>query len=298
VLFRSGSYAPRAWGNFGLAVGTVGMVLVNVSGSHNAASDYLGTELLAIAGPWFAGRIAREWADRARELERVNAALKAEQEQRALLAVADERTRIARELHDVVAHSISVMVVQSEGARRVMDEDPGRAKGALEQIEGTGRAALTEMRRLLGVLRREDEAAVRAPQPGTGTLDLLVDRAQEAGLDVRVAIEGDRRALPAGVDVSVYRIVQEALTNALKHAGPTRADVLLKYGEDAVELEVVDGGLVNGFVPPASEPDNPQHGLLGMRERVSLYGGQIDAGPCEDGRNGYRVWARIPLHST
>jgi signal transduction histidine kinase len=151
------------------------------------------------------------------------------------------------------------------------------------------------MRRLLGVLRKDGEGVVRTPQPGTQTLDMLVHGAQEAGLDVRVAIEGDRKTLPAGVDVSVFRIIQEALTNSLKHAGPTRADVLLKYDDHAIEVEIVDGGIVNGYDPPDVDPDNPQHGLLGMKERVSLYGGEIVTGPCEDGRNGYRVWARIPL---
>jgi signal transduction histidine kinase len=112
---------------------------------------------------------------------------------------------------------------------------------------------------------------------------------------VRVAIEGDRKTLPAGVDVSVFRIIQEALTNSLKYAGPTRADVLLKYDNDSIEVEIVDAGLANGHHPPAVDPDNPQHGLLGMKERVSLYGGEIVTGPCEDGRDGYRVWARIPL---
>ena len=128
-------------------------------------------------------------------------------------------------------------------------------------------------------------------------MDVLVNRAQEAGLDVRVAIDGDPRTLPAGVDVSVYRIIQEALTNSLKHAGPTRADVLLTYTDDNVEVDIRDAGAVNGFAPPVSDDENPQHGLLGMKERVSLYGGEIVTGPCEDGRDGYRVWARIPLTS-
>jgi signal transduction histidine kinase len=128
-------------------------------------------------------------------------------------------------------------------------------------------------------------------------LDMLVDRAQEAGLDVRVAIDGQRKTLPAGIDVSVFRIIQEALTNALKHAGPTRADVLLTYHPDSIEVEIVDAGIVNGYEPEGSDPENPQHGLLGMKERVSLYGGEIATGPCEDGRDGYRVWARIPLHT-
>jgi signal transduction histidine kinase len=297
VMYGVGSYAPIGWSRFGVAIGVIGVLLIDVVGDESDVGSFVGPILLAIALPWAAGRAAKEWAQRALELERVNAALKAEQEQRSLLAVADERSRIARELHDVVAHSISVMVVQAEGAKRMMERDPRRAKSALEQIEGTGRAALVEMRRLLGVLRKDGEGTIRTPQPGTQTLDMLVDRAQEAGLDVRVAIEGQKKTLPAGVDVSVFRIIQEALTNSLKHAGPTRADVLLKYAEDAVEVEIVDAGLVNGFQPPTADPENPQHGLLGMKERVSLYGGEIVTGPCEDGRDGYRVWARIPLTS-
>jgi signal transduction histidine kinase len=297
VMYGVGSYAPRGWSEFGAGIGVLGMVLIGLVGDSNDVGSMLGTTLLAVALPWGAGRAVREWAQRAIELQRVNAALKAEQEQRSLLAVADERSRIARELHDVVAHSLSVMVVQAEGAKRMMERDPRRVRSALDQIEGTGRAALVEMRRLLGVLRKEDEGMVRTPQPGTNTLDMLVDRAQEAGLDVRVAIEGDRKTLPAGIDVSVFRIIQEALTNSLKHAGPTRADVLLKYDQEAVEVEIVDAGLVNGHEPPTADPENPQHGLLGMKERVSLYGGEIATGPCEDGRDGYRVWARIPLTS-
>ena len=298
VSYAVGAYAPRGWSEFGVAVGVLGMILTNAVGdSSDDVGTYLGTVILAVLLPWGAGRVSREWALRAIELERANAALKAEQDQRSLLAVADERSRIARELHDVVAHSISVMVVQAEGAKRMMERDPRRAKSALEQIEGTGRAALVEMRRLLGVLRKDGEGVVKTPQPGMQTLDLLVDRAQEAGLDVRVAIEGSRKTLPAGIDVSVFRIIQEALTNSLKHAGPTRADVLLTYDDDAVEVEIVDAGSVNGHEPPTPDHDNPQHGLLGMQERVSLYGGEIVSGPCEDGRDGYRVWARIPLTS-
>jgi signal transduction histidine kinase len=295
VTYAVGSYAPRPWTEFGLFIGVLGVILITIVGTSHDLGSYVGATLLAIVLPWVAGRISHEWARRARELERMNAALRAEQEQRSLLAVANERGRIARELHDVVAHSISVMVVQSEGAKRMMDRDPKRAKAALEQIEGTGRAALVEMRRLLGVLRKDDDAMLLAPQPGAGSLDLLVDRAQEAGLDVRLAIDGQPRPLPAGVDVSIYRIIQEALTNTMKHAGPVRADVLVTYSAHDVEVEIIDTGPANGFVPPTSDPDNPQHGLLGMRERVKIYNGEIVTGPCEDGRNGYRVWARIPL---
>jgi signal transduction histidine kinase len=176
---------------------------------------------------------------------------------------------------------------------------PDLAERAVQTISATGREALTELRRLLGVLRSEEAAGELTPQPaGTQSLSELAERVRAVGLPVRLEIVGDVDDLPAGVGLGVYRIVQEALTNSLKHAGPTRADVLLTYDEDAVEVEVIDAGLVNGFEPEVVDPDNPQHGLLGMRERVSLYGGEIVTGPCEDGRDGYRVWARIPLTST
>jgi signal transduction histidine kinase len=295
VTYAVGAYAPRPWTEFGAGIGVLGMVLINLVGYQTGFGSYAGTIVLAVLMPWVAGRAVNAWAQRAKDLQRVNDALRAEQEARSVLAVANERGRIAREMHDVVAHSISIMVVQSEGAKRMMDHDPKRAKQALEQIEGTGRAALVEMRRLLGVLRKDDEATALAPQPGTDALDLLVNRAQEAGLDVDVGIEGSPLPLPPGVDVSVYRIIQEALTNTLKHAGPVRADVSVRYDDHAIEVEVIDSGPSNGFVPPTVDPDNPQHGLLGMQERVKLYNGQIVTGPCEDGRDGYRVWARIPL---
>jgi signal transduction histidine kinase len=297
-FYSVGVHAPEVWALRALAFGIPGVVAVSVASDQTSVGDILFPVVLVACAPWIAGRAVRAWAIRARELAAANERLRAEQEQRALLAVADERGRIARELHDVVAHSISVMVVQSEGAKRMMDRDPQRAKQALEQIEMTGRSALVEMRRLLGVLRRGDEDAALAPQPGVEALDLLIDRAHEAGLDVDVAVEGERRTLPAGVDVSVYRIVQEALTNVLKHAGPAHADVVLTYGPNQVEVEVVDSGPVNGFVPPAYDPDNPSHGILGMRERVKVYGGEVTAGPVGDpvlGHRGYRVWARIPL---
>jgi signal transduction histidine kinase len=294
-MYSVGYYAPRPWTERGLAIGAVGIVLIDIVGHSDDAGSFAGTLILAVVAPWAAGRVAAVWAARARELEQANRRLKAEHEQRSVLAVANERERIAREMHDVVAHAISVMVVQSEGAKRMMERDPKRAKAALEQIEGTGRAALVEMRRLLGVLRKEDDEVALAPQPGADALDLLVNRAQEAGLDARVCIEGKPRELPAGVDVSVYRIIQEALTNTLKHAGPTRADVLVKYDPSAVEVEILDAGPRNGFVAEIADPDNPQHGLLGMQERVKIYDGEIVTGPCEDGHDGYRVWARIPL---
>jgi signal transduction histidine kinase len=294
-FYSVGAHAADPWSTRALAFGIPGSIGVSLASGQTSVGDIVFPAVIVVGAPWLAGRAVRAWAMRAHELAEVNERLRAEQEQRALLAVADERGRIARELHDVVAHSISVMVVQSEGAKRMMDQEPDRARMALEQIETTGRAALTEMRRLLGVLRRDDESAALAPQPGIDALDMLIDRAHDAGLDVDVAVEGERRMLPAGVDLSVYRIVQEALTNVLKHAGPAHADVLLRYGSDDVQVEVVDSGPVNGFVPPAVDPDNPSHGILGMRERVRIYGGEVVAGPVSGRSSGFRVWARIPL---
>lgn len=298
TFYAVGRYPPKRWSELGLGIGVLGVFLVNLSGAGNNVGDYVFPVVIAVAAPWLAGRAVRVWAMRARELAWVNKQLREEGEKSSALAVAGERSRIARELHDVVAHSISVMVVQAEGAKRMIDSDPDRAKHAIDQIEATGRSALTEMRTLLGVLRKDDEAARLAPQPGVVSLGTLVRRASEVGMDVDLKVSGEARELPPGVDVSVYRIIQEALTNVMKHAGPAHADVAVRYLEDALELEVVDSGPVNGFSPPTVDPDNPQHGLLGMQERVKIYGGEVVTGPCEDGRDGYRVWARIPLTTT
>jgi signal transduction histidine kinase len=295
-FYGVGRYAPERWSYRGLVIGFVGVLLLNIAGAGDNLGDYLFPFVVVVAAPWLAGRAVRVWARRARELAWANKQLREEQDKRSELAVAGERSRIARELHDVVAHAISVMVVQSEGAKRMIDRDPERAKQALGQIDETGRGALTEMRRLLGVLRKDDEDARRAPQPGAQSIAALVERAAEVGLDVDLRIEGERRPLPAGVDVTVYRIIQEALTNTMKHAGPVHADVVVTYLSDEIELEIVDSGPLNGVVREEVEPsDNPRHGLLGMQERVKIYKGEVVTGPCEDGKQGYRVWARIPL---
>jgi signal transduction histidine kinase len=208
-------------------------------------------------------------------------------ELRAREAVADERARIARELHDVVAHDVSVMVVQAQGAARVLEGEQPEVRDALAAIETTGREAVDEMRRLLGVLRRSDEEIALAPQPSLAALDELVAGVREAGLPVALEVVGEPVPLPPGVDLSAYRIVQEALTNALKHAGPARARVVVRYAADAVELEVSDDG--------AGIPDavGTGHGLVGMRERVALYGGDLQAGHRRDG--GWALRARLPL---
>jgi signal transduction histidine kinase len=253
------------------------------------------------AAAWFLGTVQRRRLDYTAKLEALNAQLASEQELRARWAVAAERGRIARELHDVVAHSVSVMVVQAGAARRTLAASPGQAATALDQIESTGRQALVELRRLLGLLRsgdRDDEAAL-APQPSLARLETLAAAAREAGLPVEVAVEGEPRPLPAGVDLSAYRIVQEALTNSLKHAGPARASVRVRYGREVLEVQVEDDG--NGVEPAsgrrATDSDRRErrsgNGLIGMRERVALFGGMLEAGPRPEG--GYRVAARLPV---
>jgi signal transduction histidine kinase len=222
--------------------------------------------------------------DRAARLER-------ERDAQARIAAVAERARIARELHDVIAHNVSVMVVQADGASYALGTDPARAREALGAISATGRQALAEMRRLLGVLRREEDGAVseRAPQPGIGELGELLDQARGAGLPVSFTVEGDPRPLPGGVALAAYRIVQESLTNARKHAGPVAsASVLLRYSPDAVMLTITDDGRGGG-----AQPGSHGHGLTGMRERVATYGGSISAGPCPGG--GFEVVATLPI---
>lgn len=203
-------------------------------------------------------------------------------------AVAEERVRIARELHDVVAHAMSVMVVQAGAARTVAARDPAALDEALGNVEAAGRAGLTEMRRLLGVLRQGDEEPALSPQPGLADLDDLLARTRAAGLPVEAVVEGTPRPLPAGVDLSAFRIVQESLTNALRHAGDAHARVLLRYLDDVVELEIADDGLG----PVAGDDDRGHHGLAGMRERAGLCGGTVEAGPREGG--GFVVRAVLP----
>lgn len=220
---------------------------------------------------------------------------RAEQDRReeARRAAEEERARIAREMHDVVAHSMGVMVVQAAGARRVLDRDPARAEQALEMIEQTGREALTEMRRMLGVLRSDDGgAAERVPQPSLAGLDDLVEECRAAGLAVAVRRRGEERPLPAGVDLAAFRIVQEALTNVRRHAGPAAAGVTITYAEGQVEVEVADNGRGLGADPPPAGA-GAGHGLVGMRERAALYGGSVSAGPRPGG--GFAVRARLPV---
>ncbi|MFI0715528.1 sensor histidine kinase [Streptomyces inhibens] len=234
------------------------------------------------------------------QLEEKAARLEKEREAQARIAVAAERARIARELHDVVAHNVSVMVVQADGAAYVLDAAPEQTRQALETISGTGRQALAEMRRLLGVLRTGEQAegGEYVPQPGVEQLTDLMDQVRGAGLPVDFRVEGEPRPLPSSVELTAYRIVQEALTNTRKHGGPgVGATVRLSYKDDDLDLLVEDDGRgAQHELYEEGGADGLGHGLIGMRERVGMVGGSLTAGPRPGG--GFRVSAVLPLKPT
>jgi signal transduction histidine kinase len=288
AAYSAGAYTEGRRHRIALAIGAAAAVVWLVwSYAAGASDDNTVPSAFFAAVAWLAGRSMRRrqqlvdlLGDRARQLER-------EREDRIRATVAEERARIARELHDVVAHSVSVMVVQAQaGPRLVADRD--RTVSAFEAIESSGREALVELRRLLGILRTADDELSIGPQPGLGSLAGLVDQLREAGLAVDLEIEGEQVALAPGVDLAAFRIVQEALTNTLKHAGRAGARVVVRYSALDVELEVVD----DGAGAPATV-NGSGHGLIGMRERTALYGGRLDAGPRPDG--GFAARAILPL---
>ncbi|HEX5993786.1 MAG TPA: sensor histidine kinase [Jiangellales bacterium] len=238
------------------------------------------------AGPCARRLYAREQKERADQLERTR-----EAEVRVVLA--EHRSQIARELHDVVAHHVSVMTVQAAGALRMLDRDPERSRDALAAIEAAGRLALAEMRRIVGVLRGpsgDTGAPTRSPQPGLAELPNLVEQLGSAGLKVTATVEGEQRSLPLGIDLTAFRTIQEALTNTLKHSHADNAAVLVRYAPAELEVRVSDRGKGRQLAQPA-EP--PGHGLLGMKERIALYGGELSAQNQPGG--GFEVRARISL---
>lgn len=238
---------------------------------------------------WLTGFVLNHRIEHGRVLEERARLAEDARAEEGLRAGVEERARIARELHDVVGHSVSVMTVQASAVRRLLRPEQEKEREALLTVEQTGRQALAEMRRMVGVLRYSEEAAALTPQPSLERLDKLIHRTREAGLPVELHVEGEAMELPAGVDLTAYRLVQEALTNALKHAGARRADVRVRYRERELELEIVDDGA--GADADAAADDG--YGLVGMRERISVYGGELHAGPRPDG--GYGVRARLPL---
>ncbi len=242
-----------------------------------------------VAATWLLGHYVRTRRLYTGELERKNRELEQAQHELARRAVVEERLRIARELHDVVAHALSVIAVQAGAGRMIGEDSPSTAREALASIETASRAALGEMRRLLMVLRSDEgEVEPLVPSPGLSELEGLVAATVRSGVPVEVRIEGDRVALPAGVDLAAYRIVQEALTNVRKHAHASRASVVISYDPGELGIEVVD----DGVGPCGNGRLGAAHGLVGMRERAALYGGTLEAGPGLDG--GFRVTARIP----
>ena len=247
---------------------------------------------LVTAAPLMLGREVYEKRRYMVELEERADRLEREREQRARQAVREERTRIARELHDVVAHEMTVMTVQAAAARRVLGNSPEEIGPALDAIESAGHEALTEMRRLLGLLRSADMQREFSPQPGLERLDALADQMREAGLDVNVEVTGSPDGVQTGVDLSAYRIVQESLTNTLKHGGPdVRAMVRVRYSPDHIAIEITDNG--RGAAGSLASGNNAGHGIVGMRERVTMLEGEFVAGPRPGG--GYRVQARLPI---
>jgi signal transduction histidine kinase len=284
VLFGMRPVRLQSVAGLAFTIGVAAVVELNAPKPKvgDFAFDVVGFSVAWIIGSAVGGKFreADEARKRAARAER-------EREERARLAVADERARIARELHDVVGHSVSVMTVQATAVRRTLEPDQDKEREALLVVEQTGREALAEMRRVVGVLRRPEEGPALAPQPSLEHLDQLVAKAREAGLAVDLRIEGEPVQLAAGLDLTAYRLVQEGLTNTLKHARAQQAEVLVRYSDGRVELTVTDDG------PGGGDGDTGGHGLVGMRERVSVYGGDLEAGPCPEG--GYRLRATLPI---
>jgi signal transduction histidine kinase len=251
------------------------------------AGSYIFITLFG-CGAWFAGYAIGHRSRQTLALRERALRLEHDRAEEAARLVAEERARIARELHDVIAHSVSVMVVQTAGVRRLLAPEQERERQALETVEQTGRQALAEMRRLLGVLRRADDRPQLAPQPGLSGIEQLLEQVRNAGLPVDLQVEGEPVDLPPGIDLAAFRIVQEALTNTLRHAGPATAHVRVRYDQSELELSVTNDGksYTNG--------DEGGYGLVGMRERVALYGGKIEAGPVD---GGFHVSARLPLEA-
>jgi signal transduction histidine kinase len=275
--------SPRSYA--GLAV--VVLTFTAVSVSEGIVPSDVAAALVFFVGPWSVGVAVRQKVARTEEAVARADRLEREREAEAAVAAAEERTRIARELHDIVSHSISVVTIQTQAVRRRLGPEHAKEAADLAAVEATAREALAEMRRLFGVLRSEGESASLMPQPGLHELDRLVAQVRGSGLDVEVRVAGDPYDLPPGVDLAAYRIVQEALTNALRHSGAQLARVVLRYGPTRLDIEVEDEGRGLATVTTGG------HGLVGVRERVALYGGTVDIGPGETG--GVRLAASLPV---
>lgn len=294
-LFVAGMGASLLLGNLrrdvqarvGLAIATCGVAIIVYNSHSSSAGDVAFTPVL-FGIVWLVGFALRERAEQTEAAEERAARAERERETAARIAVAEERGRIARELHDVVAHAVSVMVLQAGAVRHRMPEADTENREALKNVEQAGRTALAEMRRLLNAMRHDGDQLELVPQPGLDDLDALVADVRAAGLAVQLQVHGEPVALPPGLDLSAYRILQEGLTNSLKHAHASQAEVEVYYGPTELQLEVRDDG--GGS---ASIDQGLGHGLVGVRERVKIYGGDMSAGPSRAG--GFVLRARLPL---
>ena len=288
LLFYSlGAREPRDRALLGVCAFAIVTGAIGTTQSHPVVYEYVSTAFIVI-GPTLVGRLARRQRVQAERLRDLTAHLERERERTAHIAVGEERARIARELHDVVAHGLSVIAIQSVAAEAALDWDPELARAPLHHIRGAAAESLADMRRLLGVLREEDDGNELAPQPGLAQLEPLLQRARSAGVDVTLHQTGEPHELPASLDLSAYRIVQEALTNVRKHARGAPATVDLAWEPERLRLRVADRGPgANGTA--AGEG----HGLVGMRERVKVHGGELHTGTANGG--GFVVQATLPL---
>jgi len=286
AAFLLGGLPDPLQARVGLAVTLSGTaIIVYNNPAHSTADFVFSLPLFGIA--WLAGFALRERATQAEAAEERAAQAERERDAATRIAVAEERARIARELHDIVAHAVSVMVLQVGAVRHKLPDELSDDREALQGVEQAGRTALAEMRRLLGAMRRDGEDLELAPQPGLGHLDSLLEEVSRAGLPVDLHVEGEPIRLPPAIDLSAYRIVQEGLTNALKHAEASRADVTLRYGSRELQIEVRDDG------EGAASMDGLGHGLVGVRERVKIYGGEMTAGAATEG--GFVLSTRLPI---
>lgn len=286
AAFGVGAHRERRRALAGIAILLAFQLTRELARGAPTPDAILGPAILYVV--WGFGFVYRTMRGRQTNLETETARLRQERDERARAAVADERARMARELHDAVAHSVSMMVMQVGAVRRRIGTEQERERGALEDVEQAGREAVTELRQLVGILRQGEEDEARMPRPGLARVGELVERMRGAGLAVELEVRGEAQTLPAGVDLAAYRIVQESLTNVLKHAAGARARVEIAHRPAEVRLAIVDdgaGGTRGG--------EGNGHGLVGMRERVGLYGGELHAGPRAEG--GFEVRARLPL---
>ena len=288
--------AERGWTWIDAALLALPVLGIALSPDTPAPGDPFIVDVVSVwafffAVPFAAGRVVGGRIALTAALQVNTKRLAEEQRERVRRVAAAERVRIARELHDVIAHSVSVMVIQTVAARAVAGRDRDAAADALRSVERCGREALTDLRQMIGVLHRDDIGVLGAAPPGLAQLERLAERARAAGLPVDVRVQGESRPLSPALDLVSYRVVQEALTNAIKHAGPARAQVRVTFGTDCLELEIIDTG--HGTAPGNTAPAPDGHGLTGMQERLALYGGQLDAGSGQGG--GCTGHATIPL---